>query len=290
MRRVSISAIACGLCLGLILAGCGGVSQEKLDVAKAQIAELESKGVPDSLLSKPKVFLYQTTTALKTSNSGLARRGYDSLTITLDYAQSWYEATMKQLKPRVASLRAKIEEGTEGLTGLQRAFADSMIGLVDSFTAKNWMLQAEQKASALEQTLPLLQEDEKKAQRIRKRLPGRWRGRRVIKEPGKNAVEKRELVFKTDGSIQVTEEMRGQTSEYLKEDWKFISWGTYDIKGDTIKLFIEREKCPRQTFWNYRDGKGWVKEDQPTYDSTITNGSKDRFMTYDYVTEYFSKR
>lgn len=289
MRKGVMSVIAGGTLVSLICIGCGGVNQAKLDEAKATIAELESKGVPDSLLSKPKVYLYQAGSALKTGSAGIARRGYDSLTLTLDVAAAWYDSTMTRLEPVVSEMRAKLDAGKEGLTGMQLAVADSMIDLVDSFIAKKWLLQAEQTAAELEAMLPTLQEDEKKAVTLRKRLPGVWRGRRVIKEPGKRAVEKRELVFKADGGVQVTEEMKGQTSEYLKEDWKFISWGTYDIKGDSVKLFIEREKCPRQTFWNYSDKKGWVKDEQPTYDSTITNGSKDRFMTYDYITEYFRK-
>jgi hypothetical protein len=72
------------------------------------------------------------------------------------------------------------------------------------------------------------------------------------------------------------ESKEGQSGTYLKEDWEFQSSGTYDFKGDTIMLSITRFASVRQDFEriHMKDGNAvWVKEPQPRYDSTITNGN-----------------
>jgi hypothetical protein len=39
------------------------------------------------------------------------------------------------------------------------------------------------------------------------------------------------------------------------------------------------------------DGKEkWVKKDQPTYDTTFTEKTKNSYMTYDYIKHYMDKR
>jgi hypothetical protein len=76
----------------------------------------------------------------------------------------------------------------------------------------------------------------------------------------------------------------------MKEDWKFISWGNYDFRGDTIILSINREKCPKQIFTRYwTNEKVWKKEVKPTYDSTLTE-PKIEFITYKTLKEDFKKR
>ena len=65
------------------------------------------------------------------------------------------------------------------------------------------------------------------------------------------------------------------------------------MRGDTVLMFVEREKCPRQVYHNYmkKDGRlRWVKNVSPTYDSTIVGHGKDRYMTYQYLLDFFKKR
>ena len=100
------------------------------------------------------------------------------------------------------------------------------------------------------------------------------------------------VTFKKDSTYNSTEQLKGQTSEYIKEDWKFINSGIWRMKGDTIMLNVQREKCVKQVYWNYlvKNGKAqWVKNVAPTYDSTYTDGKKDRFMTFEYVKDYFKR-
>jgi tRNA G37 N-methylase Trm5 len=124
---------------------------------------------------------------------------------------------------------------------------------------------------------------------------GTWAGERVPTAEGfkAKALEKKQFEFSADGKLHAVESMKGQTDEFLKEDWQFESWGTWDIKGDTVLLKITRELCQKQVFENFRevDGKKkWVREEKPTYDTTITDGSKDRYMTWDYFEQWLKKR
>ena len=135
--------------------------------------------------------------------------------------------------------------------------------------------------------MPSLLEQEEHAAKFTKALIGTWVGER---EPGGGfkAVERKEFRFQNDGTVSINEKMKGQTDPYLKEDWQFLSWGTWKIKGDTAFINITREKCARQIFWNKKDGK-WEKKVQPTYDSTITGGIKDRYMTWEFMQEELKK-
>jgi hypothetical protein len=163
---------------------------------------------------------------------------------------------------------------------------------VDSMVKMNWLIQAQEKIVEIDSMMPQLLKDESKMVAIRPKLVGTWSSSRAP-QGGYKGVEKRRYTFMKDGSFNSDEEMKGQTAETLKEDWQFLSWGKYDLRGDTILLFVEREKCTRQSFWNYmkKDGKvQWVKNDAPTYDSTITNHGKDKYMTFDYLLEFFKKK
>ncbi len=272
----------------LVIGGCGS-DRMSLEEAQAKIDELSDAGMPDSALSSAKVHLYQAKSAKTTGNSGIARRSTDSLIIALDRAEQQYAEWMESFAPVVDSLTAVLGEKKVNLTGLQLKAADSAVAVIDSFVGRNWMIQARAQALKADTLLTQLVQDEEKAQEIRKKLPGKWVGIRDAKtEGGKKAVEKRIVVFGGDGSLHLTESMKGFTSDNFKEDWEFISSGTWDVKGDTAVLKISEEKCTRQNFWTLKDG-AWKKDAKPTYDTTITDGSKDKTMTFEYIKEYFKK-
>jgi len=277
--------VGIGVVMLIGMIGCG-MGQKEIDEAKSRIEALKAKGVPDSLLSSPRVFLSQVQSAKKGGNSGILRQYGDSLMNSIERAETWYEASIKEAKPFVDSLRQSLSSRKEGLSGLHLAYADSILNAADSLVKNNLVFTAKDKCLHLDTMLPKLHEEQVVAQKIQPRLLGKWNSTRVVEKLG--GVEKRTLQFGKDGSLKVTESMKGQTQPALKEDWEFISWGTYALRGDTVYFNIEREKCPRQIFWNRQDNK-WVKSEKPVYDSTITDGRKDRFMTYDYIKEQFKK-
>lgn len=273
-----------------LLAGCGGT--KKLDDAEKRIATLEANGVPDSLLSAAKVFLFQVKSSMNTAASGYAKMYKDSLFFYLEKAEASYTNTLQQYKPFVDSLRKSIDKNKKQLSGTQLKVVDSILVYVDSFITKNWMLQAREKVIHLDTIMPGLLADEKKTKDLRPKLVGTWVSE-MEPQGGYKGVEKRVFTFKTDGSFETAEEMKGQTAEFVKEDWKFLTTGTWDLRGDTVLMFVTREICPRQVYQNYQNVKGkpqWVENKAPTYDSTITNHSKDRFVTYEYLTDVFKKK
>ena len=268
------------------------MSEKKLAEIESRIKTLEEKGVPDSVLANVKVYLYNVNAARKSSNMGNARKYGDSMIIAIDLAEKWYENSMQEFKPYIESLRKTIDQKKSALTGMQLKTADSALALVDSFVNLNWIIQARWKLDKLDSIMPLLQKDEETAQKVRKQIVGKWGDAHFIKPEDANykALDKRIYKFTSDGKFEGSEEMNGQTTDYMKEEWQFLSWGSYDVKGDTIFIFVNREKCPKQVFTqlNVRENK-WIRNIKPTYDSTITNGSKDRFVLYDYLKENFKK-
>ncbi len=285
--------IAGGLAAAIGLAGCG-MNEEQLADAEKRIEALTAKGVPDSVLSKSKIFLYQVRDSQKRGGSGggHARKNADSLIITLEAAEQWYAQQMEKLKPAVASLREKVNAAKSDLSGLHLRTADSIIAVADSFATKNWMLQANDNLVHLDSLMDYLHESQKKSKDIKKKIAGyTWVSDMVADGPGLNAREVRTYKFNRNGDIYIDEWKRGKSTEYLKEDWRFTSWGTYDVKNDTIFFQISREKCPKQIFWNFHHKeKRWIKEDKPTYDNEITDGSKDRHMTFEDLQVGFQRR
>jgi len=148
-------------------------------------------------------------------------------------------------------------------------------------------LQAHNKAQELVAMLPSIKEVEAKAARIRELIEGEWvftEKAKSIENPSVDAVTTKIFRFDSDGKVHLEEKKIGQSSPYLKEDWLFESWGTYDCKGDTVMISINRFAAVRNMFKRLHkvDGKEiWRDEPAPTYDSAITDGSQDRYVIYD---------
>jgi len=277
-----------------MISGCG-VSGKKLNAAEQRIAMLQQKGVPDSLLTEARVLLVQARTAKQLGNGIGAKSEYDSLEKLLTTAESSNGATVDQVKPGVTAMRKSIAERKLTLTGMQLAEADSLLAVLDATIAKNDWQTARDQAAMIDTVITSLLKNETTAKEVKPKVVGTWNSTEIIKnkEDKSNAVEKKSFTFAPDGKVDINEERNGQTNEALKEDWKFESWGTYSMKGDTILMNITREKCLKQVYENLRVKKGkkeWVKIEKPTYDSTISNGKKDRYMAFDFLKGNFKKK
>jgi hypothetical protein len=286
--RLLIIAVCC--VVAAIIAGCG-VSAKKLNAAEQRIAALQQKGVPDSLLTEARVLLVQSRTAKQLGNGIGAKSQYDSLEKLLATAEASYGATTGQLKPGVEAMRKTLADKKLNLTGAHLKEADSLCALLDATIAKNDWVSAKEEAAMIDIAVNSLVKNEQTAKEIKPKVVGSWNSTEVIKnkEDKSNAVEKKSFTFAPDGKLDITEERNGQTNETLKEDWKFQSWGTYSLKGDTILMNITREKCMKQVYQNLKKNQ-WVKFEKPPYDSTVTNGKKDRYMAFDYLKANFKKK
>lgn len=290
VRSLSVCCLSLLLVAGLAV-NCG----KKGPTMEERIKALEEKGVPDTILADIKVYLYNVTSLAKTGQGGKARTYRDSLKNGLAAAEAWYDQTMTANKPIIDNLYKSFTERKATLTGLPLRDADSLIKIADSLIAKNWLIAARTKLEQFDTIMGILVRNETTAKELRKKLVGTWKDVHIVR-PNEDegykfkATETRVYKFGADGSFEGQEEMHGQTTPFMKEDWKFISWGKYDLMGDTIYQFIEREKCVQQIFTqlNAKTNK-WDRNVKPTYDSTITNNSKDRFITFDDLKIAFKK-
>lgn len=278
-----------------IVVGCG-VSQETLDDAERRMNELVEKGVPDSALSQVKVYLFEAQDAKERGDGGRARKAADSLLLALEDAEKLYEEHISQLQPVIDSLVAEADKIRDDISGLQLHKLDSIKGAIDSLAKANRPVEAEKLARTLVPYTDTLLQDEKKAQTLRKTVPGVWvciNRKKSDVHTVVDAVEKKEFTFKHDGKAVFVESEHGRSEPGLKKDYKFISYGRYGIAGDTIKVFVDRFVAAQQTFHvlHEKDGKQhWEKEVGPTYDSTITDGSQDRFILMSDLKEDFVKK
>jgi len=275
------------LAAAVLTAGCG-VTDKKLGDVEARIKALQDKGVPDTVLADVQVNLFQVKTAKQKGSLAYVKKEIKGTFDGIVKAEGWYAEQIAKVRPEVQQIRAEIATKRQGLSGLPLKMADSLLALVDDLIAKDWMFQARVKIGLLDEITDSLVVLEKRAGELRPKVVGTWYGERQPSEEGMKAVEKGRYSFKPDGKLEMTEELKGQTTKYLKEDWKFNSWGTWDLMGDTIFLFITREQCERQVFQHKKNSK-WEVKQQPTYDTTVVGGTKDRLMTWQYLTDIYKK-
>ncbi len=272
--------------------GCG-VSDSKLADAEKRIETLLEKGVPDSLLSPAKVFVYQARDAKKRGNGALARASADSMETLISQAEQNYTQDLERLRPYIDSLKGVFSDKRKELSGLQEKRLDSLVAVVDSFAQMNWLLQAEAKAKELVEYLPQLEKFEKIASEYRPKVYGRWVFKdKITKEsdPTVNAVQYKIFTFNRDGSASFIEKKKGKSGQFLKEDWEFRSYGKFDLFADTVHLIADRFAAVKQDFTELKkvdDKPKWVKTSHPTYDSTITDGSQNRYIHYKDLNEDF---
>jgi hypothetical protein len=278
---------------GMLLSGCGG-GTKAIEEYEAKLKTLEASGTPDSLLSTIRVNIMQAKGGIKSNNGTLVRTSLDSLKATVAAAEKWQAEMTQTSKTHVDGLVTTLTGKKKDLTGLQLKQADSLLALADSLIKKGWYLQARRFVDELDTLMPFLIKDEATSKKVAVKLTGTWSLTKKLTQDAANAIEKKKVTFTKDGAFQMEESMNGKTSPYLKEDWEFHTSGKYSLKGDTILLSVQKEKCLKEIYWNLKTKGGkqdWVKNDKKKpYDSIITNGAKDRFFTFEYLTEDFKKK
>ncbi len=293
-RRLWALALTVVVGTVFVLVGCGGgVDQKTLDDARQRLDLLKSKGVPSERVTEARVFLDEATRALEKNNKAPAKKAADSLKVYLAKAESYYQQEVASLGPKIDKDRSEGLKAKEELTSYQARKVDSLVAVIDSFKKMDWLLQASARGDSLRKLIPFLKEDEAKAARIKKLVPGEWvftEKAKSVEDPKVNAVTTKTFQFGADGKIHLIEKKFGQSSPTFKEDWLFESWGTYGYKGDTIMLSINRFAAKKQMFTRYWAAENkWKDEPGPTYDSAITDGSQDRYVTYQDLKDDFKK-
>jgi hypothetical protein len=283
-----LSVLSVCFLLVVMLAGCG-VSEKKLKDAEQRMQTLQDNGVPDSLLTEARVLISQSRTSKKLGNGIGAKTQFDSAMSILAKAEGNYGATTTEIKPSVEAARKSLGDRKLNLSGVILKEADSLLGVIDALINANKWPDAKAKCQEIEAIFAGLEKDQKLVKEVRPKIIGTWSGTYDDKANGAKAVEKKQFTFGAEGKIDITEERSGLTSPEFKEDWKFQSGGTYDLKGDTILISITHEKRLKMVYQHLKQKK-WVKDEKPPYDSVITSGKKDRWMAFADLKENFKKK
>lgn len=274
----------------LLLVSCGGVSEEEIAAWDASLKGYKEKGVPGNLLSTPKVLLSQIKNGKKKGYTQDEQKFADSLVVLIAEIDTWLKKS-EELAPKVTSYMSTFNQKKSSLTGLHLKAADSSLSIIKGFADKKWYHQANDACQKFEKELDVLVKEEAIAQDIRKRIVGKWKGTIDMTDPDNRrikATRREQYYFMKDGSIRIQESLRGQTAANLKEDWKFDSQGTYSLKGDMIHINITREKCLRQV-QQIKDGNRWLRKKLPTYDKEISDGKKDRYVSFNVFKQEYRK-
>jgi hypothetical protein len=290
--------VLCVVTLALsVIAFCGcSVSQRSIDDAQKRINALKAKGVPDSSLSDAIKYLYGATYAKEKDDNSLARHSLDSARTLIAQAESNYSENLVKMKPYIDSLISVIQRAKTGFTGMQAKKVDSAMLVINGFAEKNWIYQVEDNARKAVDMLPQLKFNEDRARELKPRLYGEWVCLNTTKSDADktiNAVEKKIFSFFKDGKVKLDENKKGQSAKNLKEDWEFLSYGTFDLLGDTIYMFVDRFACARQNFDKLVEKdkkKSWERETHPPYDSAITDHSQDRWIPYMEMQDDFKQQ
>jgi hypothetical protein len=266
-----------------------------LDTLQARINLLANKGLPYDSLAGARAHIYEAREHLKKGNKNHLKKSLDSLNTYVTRAEKFYNEKVAPLGPAIdAAVKAALDVRKE-VTGYQAKKIDSVLAVADSLRKKDFLLRANEITQKLAEILPSIKEDEARAAELRKAVPGEWvreTRSKSMEHKDVDAVERRVFTFNSDGSVYLVEGTKGQSGPYLKEDWEFRSWGTYDFKGDTIIFKISRLQAVRQDFERIRIEDGmpvWWKESHPRYDSLITDGSQDRFIIYGDLKDDFRR-
>jgi hypothetical protein len=275
-----------------LVAGLALTCEKKGPTFEQRIKALSDNGAPDSILSNAKIYLSNVRNLNRSVQNGKYK---DSLKTSLAAAEAWYGKAMTESKAYIESTRKTIMDKKAQLSGLALKDCDKLLLTADSLVKINWLIPARAEFEKIDAAMPALLESQKKAAELRPKIIGTWKDVHVEHPQEEENAKYKALItriytFGKDGSFSGSEEKHGQTYQYMKEDWKFLSWGTYDFSGDSIYLFISREKCAQQLYNQFNlKTKQWVKKSEPLYDSTITNNKKDKFLTYDDLKSEFKK-
>ena len=296
MKRFLVAGISL-IALGtVIISGCS-VSDKKLNAAEKRIESLTQNGLPDSVLSPVSVYLYQAREFKKRHEVTQANNSADSMFILLKAAEKVLAGQKSNFDGTMSSYMANINTTKAKLTGLVLKEFSKHIAAIDSLTAAGKIFDAQNAARKTDSLCAKFEANQNLTESLIPLATGVWTC--INKETNAdvkeiNAIEKKIFDFKKDGTCKLIENKKGQSKKAFKEDWEYVSLGTWGMSADTIWIFVDRFKAVRQIFESgtvNENGKvtGWTKDAKPGYDSLITDHSQDRYVNWADLKEDFVK-
>lgn len=245
------------LAAALFLTGCKSFEERTIDV-RERLSALENKGLPDSVVS-PARLAYVSAQDNKARNRGSeANSDLKRAEAAVVHAEEFLVNTINTKKPEVIGRFNIIVKNTEAdLRGLHKKDADSVLSQIDSLLKIDFIFKAEKGINQFEKDFPKMKRAQFVADSLRPKINGStWTFMETTKnteDKNVNATEKKVFKFNRDGTSYFVEEKHGQSAPNLKEDWKFETWGNWDIKGDTVHVIANKFTQHKQTFWQFNE-------------------------------------
>jgi len=250
----------------LLLAGCQSFESTATNVQE-RLSVLEEKGLPDSLISPIRMSLIAAQGDRRRNRNSDANKNIQKALDAVKNAEEHLERSLTDKKPQVIAKRNELARRAESdFTGLHKKDADSLIAKIDSLLGISFVFQAERVAQQFERDYARMRTAQATADSIRPRVPGTWVFTDTTKhahDKNVNAIERKTFVFNRNGTATLTEEKSGQSAPNLREQWRFQTFGNWDLRGSTIHIFTNRWIGHEQRFWSLNDGK-WGHVDQET--------------------------
>ncbi len=279
--------------MALFFVSCS-VGEKEFSEATRRLDALREQDFPDSLISPISNNITNAKSSLKRHRSGDAKNSYKAAIVALEQAELIAQQNLTEKLPTLKSkLASQRSEADKSLTKLHLKAAQKLFHGADSLLNKKAFFTAEKHITKIDNHLADLAEQEERAKSLRKKVYGTWTFTQNIKnveDKSVKAYHKKTFSFRKNGKASFIDEKKGKSASFLKEDWKFESYGTFDLKGDTVFLAVTQFNTPRFTTWA-GDGKGnWQKNSQPTSKTTVTDGSQDRHIAFSTLSEEFKHR
>jgi hypothetical protein len=241
----------------LFLTACQSFEQKVSDV-RNRLTVLETKGLPDSVVSPARLALVSAQDNNARNRGGEANKALNKALAAVKHAEEFLENTMTTKKPEVVAMyNALVTKVENDLRGLHKKDADSALHQIDSLLKIDFVFKAERFINHFEKDYPKMSKAQATADSLRPKINGStWVFTETTKnteDKNVNAVEKKTFKFNRDGTSYFVEEKKGQSSPNLKEEWKFETWGKWDIKGDTVWVIATKFTQHKQTFWQFNE-------------------------------------
>ena len=246
----------CFLSVVLLFMGCKSYEQ-KLESTQSRLKAIEDKGLPDSVVTPVRMAIVASQGEKKRNRVGEANKKLKEATLSVKKAEDFLEKSLSVKKPEViARFNSFKEKASKELRGLHKLDADSLLGAADSLLKIDFFFKAERFLDKFEKDYPKMVRAQVVADSLRPKVRGRWVFTETTKHQENknvNAVEKKVFSFDGNGKSMFVEEKHGQSAPNLKEDWKFETWGNWDMKGDTVWVIATKFIQNKQTFWQYNE-------------------------------------
>ncbi len=273
--------------------GCGTSTKNDIRDVSRTIDSLKNIGVPDTILTDFELARFSANNEFEKGSKSKASQIIVKAKKDLEKVKAEFSQTFVRIEEKLNQKLDTLKRANIDFTGIRHDIIGKSIATADSLVAVSQILKANSIVDELIKKLPKLIEDEKRAKRISKIVQGDWirKTKEKNKEDGSNFNETEEYIIKRNGKIIVKEFKKGYHNKQVYMDYKYTSYGTYKLNGDTVKIFINRIKGYNKNKLLVNEAKKeWKKVNEPPFDSLVTNGSEDRFQTYRELSEHFKKR